>query len=303
MSYTYPLLPGLDLGLIRIFGSGLANLLFPWGRSIVAARRLGLRPIWPTWPQVKVGPVIRGEGDKRFYCSLFRPTDNYVYGAEKLWRLASLKRYDESALGADLPKNSVATFSGHAGHFETILMDHDLVRRELLAIVRGEHKAALQSDCHHSLSVHVRLGDFAAPNTPYDLNTGKTCLRIPINWYVSAVRTVRRGLSDDLPVHVFSDGSDRELAPLLALPACRRVTFGSAIADLLALSYAGVLIASGSTFSMWASYLGRMPVIWHKGQLLQQLYYESPVSEIDLALAEEPSADFLGAAERSVKGL
>jgi hypothetical protein len=50
------------------------------------------------------------------------------------------------------------------------------------------------------------------------------------------------------------------------------MSFGSAIADLWALSNANVLVASGSTFSMWASYLGRMPVIWHPGQLSCPLY-------------------------------
>jgi hypothetical protein len=61
-----------------------------------------------------------------------------------------------------------------------------------------------------------------------------------------------------------------------------------------------LLIASGSTFSMWASYLGRMPVIWYKGQLRQRLYYESPASEIEIALAEIPSGSFLEAAERGL---
>jgi hypothetical protein len=177
------------------------------------------------------------------------------------------------------------------------------VRRELLAIVRGEHKAGLQADFRRSLSVHVRLGDFILPNTAHDLDIGKSgqvCYRIPIDWYVSVVRTLRRGISGDLPVHLFSDGTDRELGPLLALPGCRRVAFGSSIADLLALSRASLLIASGSTFSMWASYLGRMPVIWYKGQLRQRLYYESPASEIEIALAEIPSGSFLEAAERGL---
>jgi hypothetical protein len=32
---------------------------------------------------------------------------------------------------------------------------------------------------------------------------------------------------------------------------------------------------------MWAAYLGRMPAVWHKGQLRQRLYYEQPEIELE----------------------
>ena len=65
-----------------------------------------------------------------------------------------------------------------------------------------------------------------------------------------------------MPIYVFSDGTNAGLAKLLRLPRSRRITFGSSIADLFALSRANVMIASASPFSMWASYLGRMAVVW-----------------------------------------
>lgn len=42
--------------------------------------------------------------------------------------------------------------------------------------------------------------------------------------------------------------------PALSSPMenVERITFGSAIADILALANAGIFVASGSSFSMWA---------------------------------------------------
>ena len=44
-----------------------------------------------------------------------------------------------------------------------------------------------------------------------------------------------------------------------------------------------LLIASGSTFSMWGSYLGQVSTIWHPGKLLQHLLIEHPEREIEWA--------------------
>ena len=87
----------------------------------------------------------------------------------------------------------------------------------------------------------------------------------------------------DVPAQVFSDGSDEELAGLLALPAVRRMDYGSGLGDMLGLSRSRLLIASGSTFSMWGSYLGQVPAIWHPRKLLQHVLIEHPEREIEWA--------------------
>jgi hypothetical protein len=82
---------------------------------------------------------------------------------------------------------------------------------------------------------------------------------------------------------VFSDGTDEELAALLALPAVQRRDYGSGLGDMLGLSRSKLLIASGSTFSMWGSYLGQVPTIWHPRKLLQHVLLEHPDREIEWA--------------------
>ena len=159
-------------------------------------------------------------------------------------------------------------------------------------MVRPQHRSGL-SFGETSIAVHVRLGDFAAaPQSPFA--TAAVNVRQPLAWYSRAIELIRDALGN-VPAFVFSDGSDQEVAELLAMPSTTRAHFGSSIADLLAMSRAGALVASGSTFSMWASYLGRMPVIWHTGQHRQQLYLDSPAAETELGEAGGLSLPFVEA--------
>ena len=95
-------------------------------------------------------------------------------------------------------------------------------------------------------------------------------MRIPMSWFCAVVNELRRKLGPRR-VLVFSDGTTEELKPLLTLPMTERRTFGSALADLIALSRARVLVAPGSTFSMWGAFLGSVPTIWLRGQRPQRL--------------------------------
>jgi len=82
-----------------------------------------------------------------------------------------------------------------------------------------------------------------------------------------------RGLRPDLPIRVYSDGHDAELAPLLAMDGVTRARSSDDINDLIAMASASVLVGSHSTFSRWAAFLGNMPVIWRA----QRSTKESPV--------------------------
>jgi hypothetical protein len=156
----------------------------------------------------------------------------------------------------------------------------------LLRITRAQHKTALTFPFAGSISAHVRLGDFRQAQSAADLVSGEGGVRLPLTWYVRVIERVRKHLGRLAPVFVFSDDYDAELRPLLQMPNTRRLSFGSSISDLIALSRANVLVASNSTFSMWASYLGRPPVIWHKGLLRQGLYGISTTNNREIECAE-----------------
>ena len=112
--------------------------------------------------------------------------------------------------------------------FETIKFDYEVVKEELLSIVNQNLLAFEKYDFSNSISVHVRLGDFANFNQS-DFTQGTTNMRMPIDWYVKIINQLRGERNNN--VYVFSDGQDKELSPLISMPNVHRVQFGSAIAD------------------------------------------------------------------------
>jgi hypothetical protein len=82
-----------------------------------------------------------------------------------------------------------------------------------------------------------------------------------------------------MPIVVFTDGSRSEVDALTAEDGIVVQEPRAAITDLLHLSQATLLFASGySTFSMWASFIGLMPTVYAPGKLLQKVH-ASPDSE------------------------
>jgi hypothetical protein len=227
--------------------------------------------------------------DKRFYFNLFKKNPKEISGIRKLILLLNHSLVTEDYLehlksGIPPQENDIQiiVFTGLRDYFNSIIMDHAFLYDKLLKITRDEHKKGLTFDFRKSMSVHVRLGDFKGSDAT------------PIQWYINTLHKLRAELGSGWPIYIFSDGTDEELMPVMRLPNTARLTFGSSLADLLALSKAHLLIGSaGSTFSQWASFLGRMPVIWSKGSLTQHLYYDNPLLEIECAQEEKLPEDFI----------
>ena len=290
--YTFASLSkGESLG-FRLGGPGLGNLLFPWSRAVVFAKKHNLKRINSTWKTVKLGPIIRGEFDKRFYSDLFE--EHEIGGLKKTILLNFAKKIEEKDAEEALTKHSlwprVIVFKGLGNSFNPILNDHETVKRELLKIVSTKHKEAADKYEKNGISIHIRMGDFATPPSEEFLREGRWNYRLPIEWYANVIENIRKTIGKEIRVNIFSDGTDEELREVLKLPNTHRCFYGSAISDLLALSESPVLIASASTFSMWASYLGRMPTIWFPGTHRLKLYkrgesfedtldYNQPINE------------------------
>ncbi len=272
MNYIYPKLSEHDLGFVRLGGAGLGNILFAWARAAVYARDHGYQMIWPTWPSVKIGPYLRHEKDKRFYGGLFHNDGTYIGGTEKLKKLITCQRLAESEqdeLTESERGETVVEFTGFADCFESLLYDYDFVRQSLASITAMPHRSALDDDFSGSVGVHVRLGDFNRVSAQ-EASEGRHDSALPIDWYVNTVQQIRK-YAGDVPVYVFSDGTDEELMPLLAMDGVKRKSYGSSIADIWALSRFPLLVASGSSFSMWARYLGRADCICYPNQIKEKI--------------------------------
>jgi len=281
--FAFPRLSKTDLLFIRIGGNGLGNLMFTWARCLAASQRHGWRMIWPTWQSFKPKNWRVNPYDHRTYSDLFRPNDRYVSGWRKPWYLARYRWISEQqALDEGAPPGSVVEFRGMQDKFAPFVEDHELVYGELLKIARPEHLKAFSDPDPAPIGIHVRRGDFVQQANYRDMLDIDNSV-LPLEWYIGALQAVRGRAGRDVPAYVFSDGSEEELTELLALPAVRRMDYGSGLGDMLGLSRSRLLIASGSTFSMWGSYLGQVPSIWHPKKLLQHVLLEHPEQEIEWA--------------------
>lgn len=300
-SYTYAPLGSKygNYGFVRIAGHGLGNLLFPWARSMVIAKKYGFKPIWPTWNQINTAknPLRLIELMKRHYFGLFRVTDDYVHRYSKYNLLFRKGRIAESQFkdivdGGDV-QDKIIVFRGMQSLFDEILRDHDYVYSELIKITQQKHLASSDPIYDNAIGVHIRLGDLREPESVEILESGQVCYRLPFKWYVANLERINQIFNYRYQIHIFSDGSASQLREVLAVRNTKLVKIKSALGTLHTMSKMKLLVASASTLSMWASYFGRMPVIWFKNQCRQRLYYENPIGEQEIGLDEDFSDEFV----------
>ena len=292
--YAFPALGhggSSEFGLFRVGGAGLANLLIIWARCLVQSRQYGLKRLSPTWLQICREQWIRNESDKRTYHGLFRSVPDEITGLRRLGLLATGKRVPEGLLGQSIPDGATVVFRGIQGFLTPILPYRELVSSELAEMTLPVHKRALEEGFSPDVAIHVRRGDFGTGNQA----SGNT--RIDLDWYIGVLDRLRQRFGS-LTTAVFSDGTDEELAPLLAMDGVSRTTFGQSIADIFGLSRARIFIASGSTFSMWASFLGQMPTVWFPERLPHPIL-EDPRKEI--LTSGELSEEFIAMCEASLR--
>lgn len=113
------------------------------------------------------------------------------------------------------------------------------------------------------IAVHLRRGDFRALRPGEDFaRTGGT--RTPDEFFMSLIETLRVATGWEVPVTLFSDGTDQECAALLALPSVRRAEEVGDLGHMLLMAKADVIVTSaGSTFSMWSGFLSQAAVLFH----------------------------------------
>lgn len=246
--------------------AGLGNMLFPWARAEQFRYLHHLAMLSPQWTQPKVGPILRRERDKRFYTRSFQ-SDSYIYGLKKWWILLTSSRISENDVTAiqQIRGSKVVVFSGLGNYFQDFLGNHNLIVERLNKIIRPH---LLQSVEHQAneygpfIAAHVRRGDMQYHPMGIEAPANTRYAAISIDWYIKVIEQIRKHTSSDLKVVVFSDGHDHELRDLLQIPHVVCAKKQPAIADIMLMSKAKVLIAtSGSTFSAWSAFIGKVPFI------------------------------------------
>ena len=239
MKYIYPQLslkPSQDLGFCRLGGPGLANCLFIAARAYLKAKDTGCELLRPSWERLSVGQWLRREKDKRFYYGLFKD-DSFWAKLRKAWLIRFSKQVEVEA--------------GLKNFFEDIIDRQSEVREWLLAAVNPDAIKEVPATLDKCIAVHIRLGDFPPR------------YRTPNAWYGAIIKSIHKAVGHTVETLVFSDGTDEELQEVLNIPGVKRVFYGNALADIVAISRCGMLIAGKySTFSAWGAFLGKVPSIF-----------------------------------------
>jgi hypothetical protein len=276
-TFVYPYLGShYDLWYARLSGHGLGNCFYSYFHAAVLAHRAQVPMIFPAWFSLKVGPLLRGDSSKRFYLGIFRPPAGEISGLHKFGVLAA--RYPARHMVDVSPGTRPELLPGRLNvvtarrfTFEGLHAQRALIRARLLGMLRDAPPAGLRFGQGDYIAVHVRLGDFAAVADPAAITASQSNTRIPLDWYVRVISALKARYPDK-KIHVFSDGQDSELRPLLALGASTYRS-GSDINDLLAMAGASVL----------AAFLGDMPSVW-----LQRDGTDEKPSAVDSPIAYVP---------------
>lgn len=280
---------------------GLAHSLMAWARCQIWCEENGYRYVAPYWFKIRIGPFLRRERDKRLYFLLFTAGEG-LSGLARIWAIIRTKKIDVFQEKPVLPATLDATMvrfrnliTDNAADFAVLLPHATFLRDRLIGMTRPRYLPTARP--HAFVAMHIRLGDFVRSSTDKELHTGMTNSVTPIQWFSSRLEAVRATLGFEAPAVIFSDGTDEELSDVLNLAGVVRSDKRHSITDMLDMSTAGVLISSGSGFSIWGAFLGQVPRICHPGQRLVQTQTLAE-AEIESGIGDTLPASFVDIIQR-----
>ncbi len=277
---------GISLAVLPI--AGLGNKLFVWAKAAAFAHqnRTPLAVIGWTWP--RLGALFRGaaRGERQYGRYFVR---RYPELTKALTSMAVMRR-----IVADPPVDEVMP-TGRAvfvfnktphwsDYFGAFREQRTLIRELLHAELTPETRAALERSPRPCIAVHIRCGDFRELQPDEDFaRVGN--VRTSLAYFETLIGQIWARRRENLPVTLFSDGTDTDLAPLLVLPNVTRSNAGNDVVDLLLMSRASLIVsAAGSTFSQWSGFLADAPLLMHPSHIhapvrprhINERFYEGP---------------------------
>ena len=276
---------------------GLTHGLLAWARCRLWCEQNDATMVAPFWLKLRVGPYLRRERDKRNYFLLF----GAGHAVTGLRRLAILARATPIDVESAWPTHPTTDTGSIVLRFHNALKDNEkksfaqivghapFLRRELLAMTRRRFHP--RTPDVPFIAIHVRMGDFTPLGTDGRIASASNA-RLPIDWYGDRLDALRGKLGQMVPAIIFSDGSDADLAPLLARESIQRAARQQSVTDLLQMGLGVALIASGSGFSLWGAFLGSAPRIAHPEQLIVPIDSD-PTRDIESAFGDALPTSFI----------
>jgi len=273
------------LSISKLPSTGLGNKLFSWAAGAIFAKNNNCKHIVLGMTKFHIGPWIRFERSKRFYKGYFKNESLFHLGYFVKSKItisqkesSNVTNFNSNAVFNEIP-NWEDYFIGLREH-RTFIIDYFL--ESLNPSLRQEAESIPFSE----IAVHIRMGDFRELSPEEDF-AKVGLVRTPLSYFIETINAIRKFLVKDIPVTVFSDGSDESLNEILSLSNISRQTNSEDILDIIGLSKSKVLITSaGSTFSKWAGFLSENVIIDHyqhihkpiRDDVTNKVMYEGPLN-------------------------
>lgn len=257
----------------KLPNAGLGNQLFPLMRAYTFAYLNKLPVMVLNYHQIKPGPWIRGEKNKRNYKGFFVFEKNIISLGWDNLKLKSIyktaiiepeikvietdKAIANSFLFKEIPH--------YSSRFNGLKENRDLVIQLLRKLVKPENKEKLNQLTDPVIGVHIRMGDFRKLKEGEEFGKMGT-VRTPEDYFINTINDIRKLHGSELPVSVFTDGLKKELPGLFKLKNITLIEGNKDLVDLLLLSRSKIIVTSASsTFSYWAAFISDAAIIMHPG--------------------------------------
>ena len=265
MIYHYPSLSDRDFLLFRLYGAGLANHLFPMYRAFQNSKQTNGFFIFPPMIQLKIGPIIRREHDKRFYFNLFHRRS--ISELIKLKVFTSKNKFHESnydLLNKDIDGviiyKGIKDLSSNEKYYFFKSFNHEF-REDFvnMLMMRSKNKVRLSSELSiikkDDICVHIRRGDF--PDQVSD------------EWYIKSINFLIKEFPES-KVRIFTDDVNSLGSSILSIKNISIDSSYNAWHAIIKMSAHGTIVSSTSTFALWAAFLGNQKIITNNSSNLSR---------------------------------
>jgi hypothetical protein len=293
---------------IFLRGTGFGNRLFSWARCQVYAKNHNYKTVAPIWFFPRIRPFLKGGVSVANYLNqicmfrnLKRHTDDYGLLTNLKLKYFGTPLQEPEDLTKPLDhtdkKNSFIPFSRAGGDFHrfTALNGYqEFLKNKLRESVHPKWEKLFSkwdNIAEDSIGINIRRGkDFKDPKTSNDWFTTGLLRTPPLDWFINVLNKLRQANGKNIPAIIVSDGTPKDLEPILKLENVHFLRPGCAVTDLLLLSKTKFLIGSGgSSFSGWANFLGEMPMVTHPGSHMS--WYGLPVKDTLFVDVYDPNND------------
>lgn len=253
--------------------AGLGNKLFSWASGLIFSHLNQRKHIVIGLTKLHPRAFFRKDKSKRFYLGYF--TNERYFSLLRLKKSKVLLQKDADQI-VNWTETAIFNEIPHWSDMFDVIRDHrQLVVAQFWNTLTERIKTRLSQYDAPSISIHVRMGDFRELKEGEDFAKVGS-VRTPINYFVNCLTLLREYLGFNMPATVFSDGSAKDLQPLLSLPNVESANDDLDIVHLALMSKSKIIIMSaGSTFGFWAGFLSEAILINHFQHIHQPIRDEA----------------------------